>query len=432
MKFYSTNNKAHQVSLRDAVIQGLAPDNGLYMPEAIAPLPKSFFDNIAAMSFQDMAYAVVDNLLHGDVPEAELRRIVEHTLQFDAPLVPVEDQVYALELFHGPTMAFKDFGARFMSQLLGYFARQQDREVTILVATSGDTGSAVANGFLGVPGTRVIVLYPSGKVSDVQEKQFTTLGQNITALEIDGTFDDCQRLVKQAFLDEDLRKKHFLTSANSINIARLIPQSFYYFYAYSRLPDRNSPVVFSVSSGNFGNLTGGLLAQRMGLPVDRFIASTNINDSVPVYLQTAQFNPHPSRQTISNAMDVGNPSNFARLQDMFGGSHDALAQAIEGHVFTDPQTEEAMQSVYKASGYVLDPHGAVGYLGLKKHLQQRKDRVNGIFLETAHPGKFLEVVESVLGTRVPLPSTLQKFMTGKKQTVRMPNDFQAFKTFLGV
>lgn len=430
MKFYSTNNKSQKVSLRDAVIQGLAPDNGLYMPEAIAPLPKSFFDNIGSMSFQDMAYTVANNLLQGDLPEAELRRIVEHTLQFDAPLVKVEDQVYALELFHGPTMAFKDFGARFMSQLLGYFAQQQDREVTILVATSGDTGSAVANGFLGVPGTRVIVLYPSGKVSDVQEKQFTTLGQNITALEVSGTFDDCQHLVKQAFLDEDLRKQHFLTSANSINIARLIPQSFYYFYAYSRLPDHKRPVVFSVSSGNFGNLTGGLLAQRMGLPVDQFIASTNINDSVPVYLRTAEFNPHPSRQTISNAMDVGNPSNFARMQDLFNGSHDALAQAIEGHVFTDQQTSEAMRSVYKTSGYVLDPHGAVGYLGLKKHLEQRKEPIHGVFLETAHPGKFLEVVEDVLQTRVPLPATLQKFMTGKKQTIPMKNDFSAFKSFL--
>lgn len=431
MKFYSTNNKAQQVTLREAVIQGLAPDNGLYMPETIAPLPKSFFDNISRLSFQDIAYTVAENLTRGDLPEAELRRMVDHTLQFEAPLVEVEDQVYALELFHGPTMAFKDFGARFMSQLLGYFARQQDREVTILVATSGDTGSAVANGFLGVPGTKVIVLYPSGKVSDVQEKQFTTLGQNITALEVAGTFDDCQRLVKQAFLDADLRKKHFLTSANSINIARLIPQSFYYFYAYSRLPDRARPVVFSVSSGNFGNLTGGLLAQRMGLPVDRFIAATNINDSVPVYLRTNQFNPHPSRPTISNAMDVGNPSNFARMQDLYQGNHAALAAAIEGHVFTDAQTEEAMRSVYKASGYVLDPHGAVGYLGLKKHLAQRKDRIHGIFLETAHPGKFLEVVESVLGASVPLPPTLQKFMTGKKQSIAMPNDFETLKTFLG-
>jgi len=430
MKFYSTNNRSQKVSLREAVIQGLAPDNGLYMPESITPLPKSFFDNIAKMSFQDMAYTVANNLLQGDLPEAELRRIVEHTLQFDAPLVKVEDYVYALELFHGPTMAFKDFGARFMSQLLGYFAKQQDRQVTILVATSGDTGSAVANGFLGVPGTRVIVLYPSGKVSDVQEKQFTTLGQNITALEVSGTFDDCQRLVKQAFLDEDLRKQHFLTSANSINIARLIPQSFYYFYAYSRLPDYTRPVVFSVSSGNFGNLTGGLLAQRMGLPIDKFIAATNINDSVPVYLKTAQFTPHPSKQTISNAMDVGNPSNFARMQDLFGGSHEALASVIEGYTFTDQQTAEAMRDVHKASGYILDPHGAVGYLGLKKHMEHRKAPINGIFLETAHPGKFLEVVENVLQIQVPLPPTLQKFMSGKKQTVPMINDFNVFKTFL--
>src|SRR5687768_14909336 len=316
MKFYSTNNPSLKVDLKQAVTQGLAPDNGLYMPEKIPVLPKDFFENIHKRSFREIAYEVADALIGEDIPTTELKRIVEHTIQFDAPLVTLEKDIYALELFHGPTLAFKDFGARFMSQLLGYFAGQQQEEIIILVATSGDTGSAVANGFLGVQGTRVVVLYPSGKVSDIQEKQFTTLGKNITALEIEGTFDDCQRLVKQAFLDRELKQKYFLTSANSINIARLIPQSFYYFYAYSRIPDRKNPVIFSVPSGNLGNLTGGLFAQRMGLPIDKFVASTNINDVVPRYLSSKSFNPGLSKQTISNAMDVGNPSNFVRMLDL--------------------------------------------------------------------------------------------------------------------
>ncbi len=303
-----------------------------------------------------------------DVPAEELRRIVEHTIQFDAPLVKIEDNILALELFHGPTMAFKDFGARFMSQLLGYFAKQQDREIVILVATSGDTGSAVANGFLGVEGTKVIVLYPSGKVSEIQEKQFTTLGRNVTALEIDGTFDDCQGMVKKAFLDQDLRSRYFLTSANSINIARLIPQSFYYFYAYGKVARKNRPVVFAVPSGNFGNLTGGLLAKRMGLPLETFVAATNANDIVPSYLKSAVFDPKPSQQTISNAMDVGNPSNFIRLLDLFDRDFNKVSELIKGYSFTDEETRAAMRHVHATSQYVMDPHGAVGYLGLKKYL----------------------------------------------------------------
>jgi threonine synthase len=325
MKFYSTNNRNLKVDLKQAVTQGLAPDNGLYMPEQIPALPKTFFDTIRQKSFQEIGFEVARNIFGDDIPSSELKRIVEHTIQFDAPIVALEPNTYSLELFHGPTLAFKDFGARFMSQLLGYFASQQHQEIIILVATSGDTGSAVANGFLGVEGTKVVVLYPSGKVSDIQEKQFTTLGKNVTALEVDGTFDDCQRMVKQAFLDNDLKQKYFLTSANSINIARLIPQSFYYFYAYSKLPEGAPPIVFSVPSGNFGNLTGGLLAKRMGLPVQKFIASTNINDVVPEYLHSKVFNPRPSKQTISNAMDVGNPSNFVRMLELFNGDFEKLA-----------------------------------------------------------------------------------------------------------
>ncbi|MBT1695750.1 threonine synthase [Fulvivirgaceae bacterium PWU4] len=429
MKFYSTNNKDHKVGLREAVVRGLAPDNGLYMPERIGALPKEFIESLHKQSFRDIAFTVARHLLGDEVPEQELRRITDQTIQFEAPLVEVEDNVYALELFHGPTLAFKDFGARFMSQLLGYFARQQDKEIVILVATSGDTGSAVANGFLGVKGTRVVVLYPSGKVSEVQEKQFTTLGENITALEVDGTFDDCQRLVKLAFQDEELRSEFFLTSANSINIARLIPQSFYYFQTFAQLKDRSRPVVFSVPSGNFGNVTGGLLAKRMGLPIQHFIVSTNINDVVPEYLRTRSFEPRPSKQTISNAMDVGNPSNFARMIDLYGHSYEALAKDVSGYAFTDAETREAMQQVYAKRKYVLDPHGAVGYLGLKKYLQEQKNGV-GVFLETAHPGKFLEVVEQVLDKKITLPPALEKFLGGTKRTVPLTNSFEAFKSTL--
>jgi len=430
MKFYSTNNPDLKVDLKQAVTQGLAPDNGLYMPEKIPVLPKAFFDTIAKKSFQEIAFDVADNLIGEDVPKAELRRIVEHTIQFDAPLVELGNNIYALELFHGPTLAFKDFGARFMSQLLGYFAKQQEKEIIILVATSGDTGSAVANGFLGVAGTKVVVLYPSGKVSEIQEKQFTTLGKNVTALEVDGTFDDCQNLVKQAFLDRDLRQKYFLTSANSINIARLIPQSFYYFYGYSRIPDKGNPVIFSVPSGNFGNLTGGLLAKRMGLPIDKFVASTNINDVVPRYLSSKSFNPGLSKQTISNAMDVGNPSNFVRMLDLFQGDFERLSREIAGYAFTDSETETAMQEVFSRNKYIMDPHGAVAYLGLKEFLKSRKTAATGIFLETAHPAKFKEVVDETLQVLVPIPTELQKFLQHPKKSISLSSEYQVFKDFL--
>jgi len=430
MKYYSTNSKNTYVTLREAVIQGLAPDNGLYMPEKIPALPKEFFDTIGERSFREIAFDVAKTLIGNDIDTAELKRIVDHTIQFDAPIVEVEKDVYALELFHGPTMAFKDFGARFMSQLLGYFAKEQQKEITILVATSGDTGSAVANGFLGVKGTRVIVLYPSGKVSDIQEKQFTTLGQNITALEIEGTFDDCQRLVKQAFLDQELKERFFLTSANSINIARLIPQSFYYFHAYAQLKDKTKPVVFSVPSGNFGNITGGVLARRMGLPVHEFVAATNINDVVPHYLKTNIYNPRSSNQTMSNAMDVGNPSNFVRLLDLYHHRYDEFKKDMIGYAFTDEETRQAMLKVFRSGKYILDPHGAVGYLGLKKYMDERLNNVSGIFLETAHPGKFKDVVENVLNQNIQLPPTLQKFMQGKKQTIQLGASLQELKNFL--
>lgn len=430
MKFYSTNNRNLKVNLKEAVTQGLAPDNGLYMPEQIPVLPQQFFENLPSMSFQEMSYTVAKNIIGNDVEDAELKKIIEHTIQFDAPVVKIEGDIYALELFHGPTLAFKDFGARFMSQLLGYFAKQQEQEIVILVATSGDTGSAVANGFLGVKGTKVVVLYPSGKVSDIQEKQFTTLGQNVLALEVDGTFDDCQKLVKQAFLDDELKKKFFLTSANSINIARLIPQSFYYFHAWAQVSKRNKPVVFSVPSGNFGNLTGGLLARRMGLPIHTFVATTNTNDVVPEYLHTKLFNPRPSQQTISNAMDVGNPSNFVRMLDLYNNSFDAISQDIKGYAFTDEETRAAMRHVLASSNYVMDPHGAVGYLGLKKFLLENDIDVTGIFLETAHPAKFKEVVDDTLNRPVEIPEVLQKFMQQPKQSVRMNSGFEDFKSYL--
>lgn len=427
MKYYSTNNPQHTVSLKEAVIKGLAPDNGLYMPENIPVLPQKFFDTLPEKSFQEIAYTVAEAFLKDDVPAEELKRIIEHTISFDAPLVNIEENVFALELFHGPTLAFKDFGARFMSQLLAYFAREEKREIVILVATSGDTGSAVANGFLGIAGTRVIVLYPSGKVSDIQEKQFTTLGQNITALEIDGSFDDCQRLVKEAFLDEELNRKFFLTSANSINIARLIPQSFYYFYAWSRLKDRRN-VVFSIPSGNFGNLTAGLIAKRMGLPIKHFVAATNRNDIVPAYLQTGIFKPRPSITTISNAMDVGNPSNFARMVALYG-SFEKMNEDISGYAFSDEETKHVMREVYQQKNYTLDPHGAVGYLGLKKYLSTNKN-TTGVFLETAHPAKFLETVSETLQEKISIPENLQVFLSKQKNVLSAGNDFQGFKKLL--
>lgn len=428
MKYYSTNNTNHQVSLKEAVLNGLAPDNGLYMPERIPVFPPAFFSSLHKKSFMEIAVDVVSAFLENDIQQEKIKSIVAHTITFEAPLVEIEKNIFSLELFHGPTLAFKDFGARFLSQVLGHFAEEQKQEIVILVATSGDTGSAVANGFLNVPRTRVVVLYPSGKVSEIQEKQFTTLGNNITALEVDGTFDDCQRLVKQAFLDEELKKSFLLTSANSINIARLIPQTFYYFYACSRLQD-GSNVVFSVPSGNFGNLIAGLIAKKMGLPVQQFVAATNINDVIPEYLNTGNFSARSSQSTISNAMDVGNPSNFARMLDLFKGNHAEMQKWITGYSFTDDETRSAMKKVFSTSHYILDPHGAVGYLGLKKFLTQNPES-KGIFLETAHPAKFKEVVDQTLDQRIEVPVTLQKFLRKEKVTIKTSSDFNSFKKII--
>lgn len=427
MRFYSTNNKHHRVDLREAVIQGLAPDTGLYMPEQIPALPDSFFKSLPEMSLREIGRQVASHFIGDDLSSSEIQSVVDHTIQFEAPLAKVEERIFALELFHGPTLAFKDFGARFLAALLGHFAREQKSIVTILVATSGDTGSAVANAFLNIPGTRVVVLYPSGKVSEIQEKQFTTLGANITAIEVAGSFDDCQRLVKEAFLDPDLKKSFHLTSANSINIARLIPQSFYYFYGFGQLNSKE-PVVISVPSGNFGNLTAGLLAKRMGLPVKKFIAATNANDIVPVYLKTNAFNPRPSVSTISNAMDVGNPSNFIRLLDLYKNDFEKITADVTGFSFSDAETEVVMKKVYETTGYILDPHGAVGYLGVKKYLDENPG--SGIFLETAHPAKFTQVVEKVIQSPIEIPDRLSKFLKEHKQTITLQPDFKTFKSRL--
>ncbi len=430
MKYYSTNQQAPIASLEEAVVKGLAADKGLFMPETIKALPQSFYDNIENLSFQEMAYQVADAFFGEDVPAETLKQIVYDTLNFDVPLVHVNDNIYSLELFHGPTLAFKDVGGRFMARLLGYFIRKEGKDkVNVLVATSGDTGSAVANGFLGVDGIHVYVLYPKGKVSEIQEKQFTTLGQNITALEIDGTFDDCQALVKSAFMDKELNEHLQLTSANSINVARFLPQAFYYFYAYAQLKKlgKADEAVICVPSGNFGNITAGLFAKRMGLPIKRFIAANNRNDIFFQYLQTGEYNPRPSVATIANAMDVGDPSNFARVLALYNNSHEAITAEITGTTYTDEQIRETVKSVYDKTGYLLDPHGACGYRALQEGLSAKE---NGVFLETAHPAKFLDTVESIVGEKVEIPLKLQEFMKGEKQSIDMSKEFADFKAYL--
>ncbi|TXD78047.1 threonine synthase [Algoriphagus ratkowskyi] len=428
MKFYSTNNSAHQVGLAEAVIKGLAPDQGLYIPMDIPVLSNTTLDKFPEMSFQEIGYEVIGALFASSLSQEQIKELVDHTLTFDAPLVKVEEDVYSLELFHGPTLAFKDFGARFCSKLMSMLMEKSDRTVRVLVATSGDTGSAVANGFLGVDGVEVIILFPKGKVSELQEKQFTTLGQNITALEVDGVFDDCQKLVKEAFLDAELNTKLLLTSANSINVARWIPQCLYYFYAYSRLPKSEKKVAFAVPSGNFGNIAAGILAQRMGLPIDQFVAATNANKVVPDYLNGAEFNAISSVATISNSMDVGNPSNFPRLVALYGGDSKVLKDNVRGYSYSDEDTVKVMQEV-KKSGYTMDPHGAVGYLGLKDFMAENAD-YQGVFLETAHPGKFRETVERALDLKLELPERLASFMDGEKKVEALGNDFEEFKGYL--
>lgn len=430
MKYYSTNNKSTQATLQEAVVKGLASDRGLYMPEVIKCLPDSFFEEMKDLSFQEVAYVVADAFFGEDVEAEDLKKIVYETLNFDVPLVHVNDNIYSLELFHGPTLAFKDVGARFMSRLLGYFIKKEgQKDVNVLVATSGDTGSAVANGFLGVDGIHVYVLYPKGKVSPIQECQFTTLGQNITALEIDGVFDDCQALVKSAFMDEELNKKMYLTSANSINVARFLPQAFYYFYAVAQLHKlgKKDNIVICVPSGNFGNITAGLFGKRMGMPVKRFIAANNRNDVFFQYLNSGVYTPKASVQTIANAMDVGDPSNFARVLDLYGHSHEAIKNDISGCTYTDEQISETLLDCYRKHGYLLDPHGAVGYRALSEYLES--DEV-GVFLETAHPAKFKDTVDRILGEEISIPEKLQVFMKGTKQSINLPKDFASFKAFL--
>lgn len=431
MKYYSTNGKASPATLAEAVRKGLAPDRGLYMPERINRLPGSFFNSIGSMEFRDIAFTVAEAFFGEDIPREDLERIVHDTLSFDTPVVRIRDNIFALELFHGPTLAFKDVGGRFMARMLSYFiSREGDgRKVTVLVATSGDTGSAVANGFLGVEGIDVIVLYPEGKVSEIQEKQFTTLGQNITALEVAGSFDDCQRLVKTAFMDAELNSILTLTSANSINVARFLPQAFYYFNAYARLQREGlaGNLVFSVPSGNFGNLTAGLVAARMGLPVKRFIAANNRNDVFLEYLKTGVYTPRASVRTIANAMDVGDPSNFARIMDLYGGSVEAVRKDISGCSYTDSDIRHTIASVYRDCGYILDPHGACGYQGLADSIAPEE---TGVFLETAHPAKFKDTVDDILGVETAMPAKLQNFMDREKKSIKISASFEDFRQYL--
>lgn len=425
--YYSTNGKAPLATLEKAVVKGLAEDRGLYMPERIERLPDSFFDRIGEMDFHEVACAVADAFFGEDIDRDTLHGIVCDTLSFDCPAVKVEDNIYSLELFHGPTLAFKDVGARFMARLLGHF--RSGEELNVLVATSGDTGSAVANGFLGVPGIHVYVLYPKGKVSPIQECQFTTLGQNITALEIDGVFDDCQALVKSAFMDEELNSIMRLTSANSINVARFLPQSFYYFWGYAQMKRMGlaDNLVVCTPSGNFGNICAGLFAKRMGLPVRRFIAANNANSVFYDFLRTGEYDPRPSVRTIANAMDVGDPSNFARVYDLYGHSHDAVCKDISGATYSDAQIAETIRDVYTRTGYLCDPHGACGYRALAEGLAPGE---TGLFCETAHPAKFKDTVESIIGASVSIPDRLAAFMAGKKESVELPKDFESFKNYL--
>ncbi|WP_283636663.1 threonine synthase [Aquaticitalea lipolytica] len=428
MNYYSLNKKAQNTSFKDAVIKGLAPDKGLYFPESITPLPKSFFDTIDNLSHSEIAFSAIKQFVSPDIPEDVLKTIIEETLSFDFPIVKLNENISTLELFHGPTMAFKDVGARFMARCLGYFNTNNTNEVTVLVATSGDTGGAVANGFLGVKGVNVVILYPSGKVSDIQEKQLTTLGQNISALEVDGVFDDCQDMVKRAFLDEELTSKMQLTSANSINVARWLPQLFYFMFAYKQLHNKHKEIVFSVPSGNFGNICAGMMAQQLGLPIKHFIAANNENNVVAEFLATEHYNPKPSVQTISNAMDVGNPSNFIRIQEIYNNNFKALKNNLSSYSFTDDETRKALKEIYDDYGYIADPHGAVGYLGAKAYLKNNSN-AHCVFLETAHPTKFLDVVEDVISKTVELPAQIEAVMDKKKKSIEI-STYDELKSFL--
>ena len=434
MKYFSTNHNSPIVSFKEATIKGQAPDKGLYFPEHIPALPEDLIKNINDFSKEEIAYRVIAPYVGNAIPKNELQRIVSETVNFDIPLVKINEQISSLELYHGPTLAFKDTGARFMSRCLGYFVKGQDRKVTVLVATSGDTGGAVANGFYDVEGIDVVILYPSGKVSSVQEKQLTTLGKNIHALEVNGTFDDCQQMVKQAFADEELNKQIFLTSANSINVARWLPQQFYYFFAYkqwlsSPLGDGGNPPVISVPSGNFGNICAGILAHVSGLPVQHFIAACNANDVVPSFMQTQQYEPKKAVATISNAMDVGNPSNFVRILEIFNNEFINLEKVLSSVSITDDETRATIKSVYQNQKYLLDPHGAVGYLALERYLQNNPEQ-KGVILETAHPVKFYDVVEPVINENIPLPPSVAAQINAEKKSTRIDADALLLKDFL--
>ena len=425
MNYYSLHRKSPNTTFKNAVIQGLAKDRGIYFPETITQISKEFINNIENYSNEEIAFEAIKQFVGDEIPKQKLKEIISETVSFDFPVVKIDDNIGTLELFHGPTMAFKDVGAKFMAKCLEYFNRDNDNEVTVLVATSGDTGGAVANGFLGAKGVNVVILYPSGKVSDIQEKQLTTLGNNITALEVNGVFDDCQEMVKTAFLDEEITKT--LTSANSINVARWLPQMFYFFFAYKQLKKKNKDIVFSVPSGNFGNICAGIMAQKLGLPIKHFIAATNVNDTVPNYLVEGVYNPKPSKATISNAMDVGNPSNFIRIQELFNNDFEILKNTFSSYSFSDDLTRTMMKEIYINSGYIADPHGAVGYLGLKKH--GLKDNEYGIFLETAHPVKFLDVVEENLPVKIEIPSQIKKVFDKKKVALKV-STYQDLKKYL--
>lgn len=425
MNYYSLHHKSPNTTFKNAVVEGLAKDRGIYFPESITPLSKDFIDNISDYSNHEIAFEAIKQFVGDEIPTNILKEIIAETVSFDFPVVKIDDNIATLELFHGPTMAFKDVGAKFMAKCLEYFNRDNDDEVTVLVATSGDTGGAVANGFLGAKGVNVVILYPSGKVSDIQEKQLTTLGQNITALEVDGVFDDCQDMVKTAFLDEEISRT--LTSANSINVARWLPQMFYFFFAYKELHKQHKDLVFSVPSGNFGNICAGIMAQKLGLPIKHFVASTNVNDTVPNYLEDGIYTPKPSKATISNAMDVGNPSNFIRIRELFNNNLETLKSAFSSYSFTDDETRATMKKIYENSGYIADPHGAVGYLGLKKH--GLKENEFGVFLETAHPVKFLDVVEETLPVKVEIPEQIKKVIDNKKVAIKAAS-YEDLKAYL--
>lgn len=430
MELYSTKHLSPNVNLKQAVLTGLPADNGLYVPTHIPRLDHAFFNTISHLTFTEIAYQVSKILLEGEIENEALKILIEDAFNFETPIVEIEENIYVLELFHGPTMAFKDYGARFMSRLMSHFLRNSNKEINILVATSGDTGGAVGHGFLDVDGIKVTILYPKGKVSEIQEKQLTTIGNNVTTIEVNGNFDDCQQLVKTAFLDEDLGKKLNLTSANSINIARLIPQSFYYFHAYATLKNKQLPIACSVPSGNFGNLCGALIAYQMGLPIAHFIASTNVNDIVPAYLNTGLFNPRKSMKTISNAMDVGNPSNFPRILALFNNDEEKLKETISGFSFDDELTRNAIKEVYKNNEYLICPHTAVAYLGLKQWLETQKCTYSGLFLSTAHPAKFLDEVAPVIGKNIDLPPALSKAYDKEKVAIELSNNFEELKSFL--